>query len=177
MEAHRSALLHLSLRTMVVHTVTYSVVGMAAFFLLDYSTLFSEPGYSAVMRPVDDPLVVAGSLFQPIRGLLFGIVLYLLRDSLFKTKEGWLVAWVTLVILGIVSTFGPSPGSLEGLVYTTIPVERQLLALPEVMVQSFLLAGILFYWVNHPKRWVTGVLLAGFVVALTLPVLGLLAGL
>jgi hypothetical protein len=35
--------------------------------------------------------------------------------------------WVTLVLVGIFSTFGPAPGSIEGLVCTVLPAARQLI--------------------------------------------------
>jgi len=120
---------------------------------------------------------MAGPLFQPIRGILFGLVFYLLRDAFFGGKNGWLTMWIVLVVVGIFSTFGPSPGSVEGLVYTTVPVSRQLVGLIEVLVQSLLLSFVLFYWVNHPeKRWLTWVLVVGFILVLVLPALGLLVG-
>jgi hypothetical protein len=34
------------------------------------------------MRPMTDPLVIAGPLFQPLRGLVFALVFYPLRDCL-----------------------------------------------------------------------------------------------
>ncbi len=167
----------ITLRTIVVHTVTYFVVGILAFTIFDYRALFAVPGLSSFMRPIDDPLVTAGVLFQPIRGVLFGVVFYLLRDVFFGKKNGWLILWAVLVVVGIFATFGPSPGSVEGLIYTTVPVSRQLLGLIEVLVQSLLLSFVLFYWVNHPeKRWLTRALGVVFVIVLVLPILGLLVG-
>jgi len=127
------------------------------------------------MRQTDDPLVMAGVLFQPIRGLLFGIVFWLLRDTLFLKKNGWLVAWITLVIVGIFSTFGPAPGSLEGLIYTRLPVASQLGGLIEVLVQSMLLSILMIYWVrNSHLKWLNWILIILFFVVLLLPLMGLL---
>jgi hypothetical protein len=127
------------------------------------------------MRQLTDPFVVAGPLFQPIRGALFGVVFYLLRDTIFKKTNGWLVLWLVLVVLGILGAFGPTPGSLEGLIYTVVPVSVQLRVLPEVIVQALALAGVLVYWVNHPeKRWLNWVLGIAFFLALLFPALGLL---
>ncbi|MEW6173718.1 MAG: hypothetical protein AB1510_11765 [Bacillota bacterium] len=128
------------------------------------------------MRQTDDPLVVAGVLFQPIRGALFGVVFYLLRDVLFRRKNGWLIMWTALVVIGILSTFGPAPGSIEGLIYTKLPIKGLWGGLAEVLAQSFLLSVITYYWVNHPeKKWLTWVLGTFFVIVLILPVIGLLA--
>jgi len=166
----------ITLRTIVAHTVTYFFVGLLAFTLFNYTARFADPALSAFMRQTDDPLVTAGVLFQPLRGLLFGIVFYLLRDRLFSRPNGWLVAWVTLVIVGIFSTFGPAPGSVEGFIYTKIPLEGQLGGLTEVLMQSLLLSALTAYWVEHSHvRWLNWVLSILFSVVLLLPLLGLLA--
>jgi hypothetical protein len=166
----------IALRTMVVHTVTYFVAGLTAFTLFDYAAAFAEPPLSLLMRQTDDPLVMAGVLFQPIRGLLFGLVFYLFRTRLFERREGWLAAWAMLAVVGIFSTFGPAPGSIEGFVYTTLPPAIQFGGLVEVLAQSLLLAVLTVFWVRHPeKRWLTWGLWVLFVIVLVLPILGLVA--
>ncbi len=175
-DAKQPAFWAVTLRTMVVHTITYFVMGLLAFSLLNYSARFAEPPLSHFMRQTDDPLVMAGVLFQPLRGLLFGLVFYLLRDSLFPKQNGWLTAWVMLFIAGIFSTFGPAPGSIEGFVYTTIPVGVQLFGLPEVLLQSLLLSALTVYWVKRPSvRWLNRGFSILFAVVLLLPLLGLWA--
>jgi hypothetical protein len=163
-------------RTIVVHTLTYFAVGLMAFSLFNYSAGFADPALSSFMRQTDDPLVQAGVLFQPIRGLLFGLVFYLLRDVLFRRKNGWLIMWITLVVIGIISTFGPAPASIEGLIYTKLSFMGLAGGFVEVLSQSFLLSAITYYWMNHPeKRWLTWVLGILFIIALILPALGILA--
>jgi hypothetical protein len=164
-------------RSVVVHSVTYFLVGLAAYLTLDYATVFNEPGLASYMRPTDHPLVAAGPLFQPLRGVLFGLAFYPLRSVLFERRNGWAVTWLVLVTIGIFSTFGPSPGSIEGLIYTTVPIGRQAWGLVEILVQSLLLSTLLFFWIRHPeKRWLSRALIAAFVVIMALPALGLLAG-
>jgi hypothetical protein len=162
-------------RTTVVHTITYFAVGFLAFTLFDYSERFADPGLRGYMRQTDDPLVMAGVLFQPIRGALFGVVLYLLREVLFR-RSGWWIAWVTLAVVGIISPFGPAPASIEGLIYTKLPVTGLWGGLLEVLTQSFLLSVLTFHWVTHPdKRWLSRLYIALFVITLGLPTLGLLS--
>ena len=74
MEISRPTMIATVAKTIVVHTVTYFIVGVIVFNLFDYPARFAEPGVSSLMRPTDDPLVTAGVLFQPIRGILVGIV-------------------------------------------------------------------------------------------------------
>lgn len=163
-------------KTVVIHTVTYFLVGIMAFTVFDYGTHFASPELAGLMRQTDDPLVRAGPLFQPIRGVLFALAFYPLREVVFGRPRGWLAMWAVLVLVGIFSTFGPAPGSVEGLIYTRLPLGLQLGGLVEVLLQSLLLSVGLFLWVRHPgRRWLNGVLVAAFLVVMALPALGLLA--
>src|SRR5512147_241604 len=93
-------------KTMVSHTITYFLVGVLAFLTLDYAkTVYSDPSVAASSRPTSDPMVMAGPLFQPIRGILFGIVFYMLREAFFRRPRGWLTMWVTLLVIGILGQF------------------------------------------------------------------------
>ena len=161
------------LKTAVVHTITYFIAGVLAFTLGGYEKTFSQPPLSYFMRPTSDPLVMAGPLFQPIRGVIFATALYPLRSIVFGERRGWLILWWLLLALGVLSTFGPAQGSVEGLIYTIIPVMDQIRGLSEVLLQSLLFSTILVYWVNHPRRWLNWTLGVAFVVVMLLPVLGL----
>lgn len=175
MNQNQISLVRLSIMTVIVHTVTYFLAGILAYTLMGYEQAYSEPPLSYFMRPTTSPWVMAGPLFQPIRGLIFALAFYPLREVLFGTKRGWLILWWLLVALGILSTFGPAPGSVEGMIYTVIPPLSQLLGLWEVLLQSFLLALVLFYWTNHPaKKWVGWTLGIAFAILMALPILGLL---
>ena len=107
------------------------------------------------MRPTDSPWVAIGPLLNVVRGLLFGMVFYLLREVVLARRSGWLILWVVLVIVGILSPFGAAPSSIEGVLYSTLPLWFHIMGLPEVMIQALLLAGLTHLWVNHPdwKRW------------------------
>ncbi len=177
MNRTRPTLLGVTVKTLVTHTVTYFIVGLLASLLLDYARFFAESSLSLIMRPTSDPWVMAGPLFQPVRGLLFGIVFYLLREPFFEKKNGWLVMWLVLVVVGIIGVFGPAPGSVEGMIYTVFPLSVHLRSLPELLLQSLFLSLLLFYWINHPeKRWLNWVMGIAFALVMALPLLGLLAG-
>jgi hypothetical protein len=172
----RPTLLEAIVKAVVTHSVTYFIMGLLASALLDYSQFFTETSLKVMMRPTDSLWVMVGPLFQPIRGVLFGIVFYLLREPFFGRRTGWLAMWLVLVALGILGTFGPSPGSIEGLLYTVFPLSVHLRGLPEVLLQSLLLSLIMFYWVRNPhKRWISWAMGIAFVVLMSFPILGLLA--
>ena len=167
----------LTVKTAVVHTITYFCAGLLAYTLGDYETAFSQPPLSHFMRPTSDPWVMAGPLLQPIRGVIFALALYPLRSVLFGPRQGWLILWWLLVALGVLSTFGPAPGSVEGLIYTIIPPLDQVLGLWEVLLQSLLFSAVLVYWIKRPGRpWLNWTLGVVFTLAMLLPLAGLAAG-
>ena len=162
-------------KAVVVHTVTYFLLGIISYWAFDYEAKFSDPNYAGVIRPLDHPLIMAGPLFQPLRGIVFGLVFYPLREILFRKPKGWLVIWWMLFALGILNTFGAAPCSIEGMIYSPLPFWDHITGLPETLVQSLLLAVVLFYWVHHPEtKWLSWGLHLAFVIVLALPTLGLL---
>lgn len=173
----RPTLFGVVVKTIVTHSVSYFIMGLLASTILDYARFYAESSLNLMMRQTNDPWVMVGPLFQPIRGILFGLVFYLLREPFLGKKNGWLVMWFTLVVVGIVGTFGPTPGSLEGMLYTVFPLWVHLRSLPEILLQSLFLSWILFYWVNNPqKKWLTWVMGIAFFILMALPILGLLLG-
>ena len=166
----------LAIKTIIVHTITYFLMGVLAYYGLDYAERFARPELACWMRQTNDPMVILGPLFQPIRGAIFALAFFPVREILFGKKNGWLVSWWLLVALGILSTFGPAPASVEGMLYTVIPISDQLTGWLEVVPQALLLSVILFYWVNHPeKKWLNWVMGVVFFLLIIMPVAGLLA--
>lgn len=79
-----------TLKAVVVHTVTYFGVGLLAFTLLDYAALFAEPEMQSWLRQTNDPIVALGPALQPLRGLLFAIACYPCASrSLAGSTAGW----------------------------------------------------------------------------------------
>ena len=174
--SNQPTLSSLVVKTVVVHTVTYFIAGVLAYTINDYQTAYARPPLSYIMRPTTKPVVMAGPLFQPIRGIIFALALYPLRAILFGQRRGWLILWWLLLALGVLSTFGPAFGSVEGLIYTVVPPGTQILGLWEVVLQSFLLSFILYHWVRGPRRrWLDWTLGVAFALVMLLPVLGLLS--
>lgn len=168
----------IAIKTTLVHTVTYFVIGLLSFLFLDYSARYADPTVALALRQTDHPMVAAGPLFQVLRGFLFGIIFYTLRDLIFPKPRGWLTLWLVLLIVGIFSPFSSAPGSVEGVVYSTLPMWFHLMSLPELIVQSFLLAFLTHYLMNHPeKRWLSILFGALFAIIVLLALLGALSAL
>jgi len=168
----------IAIKTTLVHTVTYFLIGLLSFLFLDYSARYADPAVAIALRQTGHPLVTAGPLFQVLRGFLFGFAFYALSDVIFPKPRGWLILWLVLLIVGIFSPFSSAPGSIEGVVYSTLPMWFHIMSLPELIIQSFLLASLTHYMVNHPeKKWL--IILFGFLSAIIvlLSLLGILSAL
>lgn len=166
-------LLPLVVKTAIAHTVTYFVAGVTAMSLLNYGETMGTEG--SIFRPITDPMVMAGPLLQPIRGVVFALAFYPIRYSLLGSKLGWLKLWWLLVALGVLSTFGPAPGSIEAMIYTDLDVS--LVTYIEVVTQALALSFLLHYWVNNRElRWLNWMMGLAFFVVMLLPTLGLLVG-
>ena len=162
----------LALKTVVCHSITYMVMGALAYHYLHYADFINNP--NSGMRPTTSLWLILGVPLQVFRGVLFASVFYLFRDRLFGRKNGWLaMAWL-LIGIGILGTFAAPAGSLEGFIYTTIPVPSQLRGYLEVVTQALLLSALLCYWVNHPGKkslnWTLGI---AYVICAGLPLLSL----
>jgi hypothetical protein len=165
-------------KTTLTHTVTYFLMGLAALFLLGYADKYADPAIAVYMRQTTHPLVAAGPLLQVIRGVLFGVVIFLLRDVVLERKNGWLTLWAVLVIVGVLSPFGAAPASIEGMIYTTLPLWFHINGLPEILLQSFFLSVVATWWINHPqKKWLSWLMEIVFVIIVLLSTAGVLAGL
>ena len=153
-------------RATAIHMITYFAVGILAMNVLDYENLFVNEHLKGFMRPTGDPVTALGPGLQLIRGLIFGLVLWPFSEVFLNRKAGWLPLWLLLAGLGIFSTFGPAIGSVDGMIYTLIPVREQLVYLPELLLQSFLLALLLWLWYRKPH--IAWNILAGLLLALIL---------
>jgi hypothetical protein len=101
------------------------------------------------------------------------LVFYPLREYLFGKKNGWLLMGWMLIALGILSTFGPASGSVEGMIYTPVPLQFQLRGWLEVVPQALLLSALLCFWVNHSgKKWLNWLLGIVFFITMAMPILG-----
>jgi hypothetical protein len=138
-------------RVIACHVGTYLVAGLVFSQLFDYAELWSRPEM-AHMRPLSSPWVAAGPALQVVRGLVLAFVLYPFREVFLRRPQGWLLLWGLLAGLGILSPYGPSPGSVEGLIYTSTPLLSHLRGLPEVLFQSLAFSAGLVAWTRHPRR-------------------------
>jgi len=157
------------------HMITYFIMGIIAASILNYKEVFENPPLSYLMKPIDSSWVAIGPVLQIFRGLVFSIVLWFFKDNFLYKRYGWLKLWGLIVGLCILSTTGPTPGSIEGLIYTKIPVISQLKGYFEVLPQTLLFSLLVFYWYRKPKKlWnVLSIILVSIIIILC--TLGLIA--
>jgi F0F1-type ATP synthase assembly protein I len=105
-------------KTTIAHFFTYMICGMLMMTLFDYAEYVEEIG----MISVDEINFLMVLLAQIVRGILFGIVIWWIKDSIFGKKLAWLKLWAILVIVGIINVYAPAPASIEGLLYL-VPYE------------------------------------------------------
>lgn len=133
-----------------LHMITYFMAGVLAMFVFNYKEAFVTGALKGFMQPLDTPMVALGPALQFFRGFIFAVVLWPFKSIFLSRPAGWAKLWLLFVGLGILSTFGPAPGSIDGMIYTMVPVTQQLHFLPELLFQSLLLSLGIYYWSRKP---------------------------
>lgn len=162
-------------RVIALHTITYVLMGLAAYFILDYRQAYETTDLRYLMRPTTSAWVAGGPGLQPVRGLLFAVVLYPFASFFLRKGNGALLLWSLFLGLAILGTAGPSPGSLEGVLYTKLPLKVHLFGLPEVILQTLLFSVGLVAWCRKPARWKNSASAICLALALLMSIAGVLA--
>lgn len=131
------------LKTTGIHILTYILCGIIFSAIFNYHNLFTIEGVDTFMKDIGGLSTLLGPLVQVIRGILFGLVLLLFKDIFIGKKYGWLKLWAILSVIGIINTPGPAPFSIEGIVYTNLPLEFHLKGAPEIFIQTLLFSYLL----------------------------------
>lgn len=125
------------------HVIAYFIAGIFALFVMNYRELFATEALSLIMKPVSDPIVVLGPTLQIFRGIILALAILPLRRAFFEEKYGYAKLGVIMLVFSLLSTIGPTTGSIDGYIYTTIPVMYQLQGYPEAILYILLFIGIL----------------------------------
>jgi hypothetical protein len=122
-------------RFSLIHVLTYVVAGIIFMKLQNYVDVFSTSEAFANFRPLDSPIVRAAALFQFLRGSFFALLLYPFYDTIISSKRGWLMLFGVLWGFTFIGSVSATPGSIEGFIYTKIPLSEHLIGMPEVTIQ------------------------------------------
>ena len=120
----------------VFHVITYFIAGIIASSVFNYKQLFALPIIADYFKPTESQTVYLGPLIQIIRGFLFGLVLLPFRQFLKANKNGGLLLWSVFLVFGIINPPAASPASIEGMIYTKLPLWFHLIGMPEIVLQT-----------------------------------------
>ena len=135
----------------LVHCLTYFVCGVIFSNLMRYSWWWQQPGVSDYFREYGGTANAIGPFAQIIRGLLFAYVLFPFREFFKAKKYGWLFLWLLFVGIGIIGPMSSSPSSIEGVIYSKLPLAFHFIGLPEVMTQTLLFSILVCKYINQPE--------------------------
>ena len=131
------------IKVAVIHTLTYIVFGILFSNLFDYSSIYSDPIITNFMRSFESPLIFIGPFLQPIRAIFIAIALFPIRNII-TTKFGWFIVWLLFACIAIIAAPSSAPSSIEGIVYTQLPIKFHIINLPELLIQTFSFSIILW---------------------------------
>jgi len=137
-------------RVIVIHFMTYYFFGMLASRVFHYEIILSLPVIRDYMLGYGDASVVWGPLVQPARGLILGCALLPFRGFLAEKKYGWLYLWLVFVGIGILSPPAAAPCSIEGMIYTRLPLWYHLMGLPEILLQTLTFSTLVHLYMRYP---------------------------
>ncbi len=157
-------------RVTVAHVIAYFIAGIITMSLFDYETLFSTGILSCIMKPTTDPIVaLGGTSLQLIRGIIIALILSPLRTVFTEEKRGFLKLGLLIFGLSVLSTFGPTFGSIEGMIFTKMSFIEQISGYPEALIWISLFIGILYSLYRFEKKLIN-------IIAITFTVLIVLMG-
>ena len=170
-------------RITVAHFLTYFALGLLFYLsglnVAVYYEQHPQPLVNDLFRQTSSLLVTSGPLFQILRGFIFALALYPFRTIFLERKFGWLYLWGIFLALAIFAPSSAAPGSIEGFVYTNLPLSFHLIYLPEIILQTLAFAYLFVEWEKHPAKKLTIPLVVIFFLILlmnSMPVLLSLTG-
>ena len=140
------------LKVVTVHTATYFIAGQISITTILGPYVY---GPKALTMYYKDPSAFGPWVLpdQILRGILLAIALYPFRERILELgKKGGLAIASIYLLVGQFACPGTSPGSLEGFVYTRIPIDFQFAVLPEIIGQGLALGFLLYWWESYSAR-------------------------
>jgi hypothetical protein len=133
------------IKVMIAHFISYLICGFVFANLFNYKELFELGNVQYYMKDAYGNSSLIGPFVQILRGGIIGAILLILKDNVLQKKHSWLYLWIIFAGLGIICTPAASPVSIEGIVYSQLPLEFHLKTAPEIFTQTLLFSV-----------WVTG---------------------
>ena len=145
------------IKVVVTHVLTYTVCGMIFYKINNYKELVenNKPFEWRSKTGRDGIIWRLVPVFQIFRGILFGIVLLLIKDTIIDTNLGFIKLFSILTIVGLLNVYQPSPGSIEGFIYIKpdkeITFRQSIGGYIEIMIQILIFSIIVC--TNWKELW------------------------
>lgn len=140
-------------RVSTAHVIAYFIAGIITMSIFDYEKLFSSGILACIMKPTSDPIVaLGGTSLQILRGIVIALILLPLRKVFTMEKYGFLKLGILIFGLSVLSTFGPTFGSIEGFIFTKMSFIEQVSGYPEALIWIILFIGILWSFYKYEKK-------------------------
>lgn len=104
------------LKVVFTHAITYTLCGIIFYKLNNYKDLIAE-NKGIRWRSQRSLIFRLAPVFQILRGILFGIVLLIIRDVVVDTSFGFLKLFFILATTGLINVYQPAVDSIEGFIY------------------------------------------------------------
>ena len=139
------------LRSTLLHTLTYFVIGAASYWLVARRYWTGPEALPWLRNPEGEFVQRWFLLAQIVRGALHGVALLPLKGALLDMRRcGGLVVASLLLLIG---TVAGTSGIIEDWVYSTTFHLRLFLAhLPEIVLQTLLYGYLLLAWERHLQK-------------------------
>lgn len=141
-----------AVKVMIAHTLTYFLLGVIMSNIFDYQSIFEKEIIRDFMLPYGSDNILYGPLLQPLRGLLFAFAIWPIRTIVLDKKNGWLVLWGIFIVFGILATPAAAPCSMEGMIYSKLPLWFHFIGFPELLIQTLLFSLMIYWWVRKPEK-------------------------
>lgn len=138
-------------KIMLIHVLTYMICGITFSIFFSYQeSLEVTDG----MRDMSNIMVQLSPIFQVGRGILFGLVLLLIRNSFHTKRYEWLKLWFIIAVIGIFNTPATAPFSIEEFIYcepSNMAWNLQLGGLAEILIQTLLFSFLAMRIIKHSR--------------------------
>jgi hypothetical protein len=133
------------IRFVILHVVTYAVVGFALYTLQNYEEAFAVMQEFKLYRPTDDPIVMAAIPLQILRGGFLALPFVPFHNTFARKSYGWLLLFG--LVYGLTAL--GAPNFFAGLfqdIAARKPLAEFLIGPIEITVQMSLFSILLFWW-------------------------------
>ena len=121
-------------RFALLFLTTYYVIGLP--FLALQSALQESGRIALDLYETFRPIGLMAVDGQVLRALAFALVFYPFYNILFESTRGRLILFGAMWGVALFGSVEPQPGSIDGIIYTTISFTEHLYALAAIVLQS-----------------------------------------